>query len=222
MMDRQDRLILGLRLAAACGGAAVFGLVAAGVAPPWRLAVALGFGFAFGTLFVGGTGFRILIAVATRDRNRSTAASWTGASAATALGALAGLGVARLIGGDGGLWLAAYGLGINAAYLPVKLACLAAGCCRAVHPAAIRALGEGRVDLRWVEVTATALVLAVAGGLLAAGVTAGAAAVAIGGHLADRVGSRYARERLPARGQPVERGVELAPLALLTLAALTA
>lgn len=219
---RHDRLILALRLVGAVGGAAVFGLVAAGMLPPWRMTVAIGLGFCFGVAFVGGTGYRILIAVALRDPNRSTAASWTGASAFAALAALGGYGAARLAGLEADWVLAGFGLAINAAYLPVKLACLLAGCCRAVHPAAIRMLADGRADLRLVEVGWTGAVAA-AGLLAAATGSAGVAAViGLGGHLADRLGSRWARQRLPDARFSGGRGMELPPLAALVALAVIA
>ena len=205
------------RLMSAVGSAAIFGMLAAPVteAAYWPSAFALA--FIYGFFFVGGTGYRILIAVAFQDASRKAAASWSGATTASALAALA---AALLLAGQDGhanLVLAAYAVAINAAYIPVKFACLEAGCCHAHHrdPFLIR-----DHDLRHVEIAASAAVLAAALVAISAGAPGMAAVLGVGGHLAIRLLSRWSRDRLPGSGLEAEiKGQELVPLVLLLAAA---
>ncbi|KJS07921.1 MAG: hypothetical protein VR78_18950 [Hoeflea sp. BRH_c9] len=207
-----------LRLASAIGSAAVFGMLAAPVIPAayWPSAFALA--FIYGFFFVGGTGYRILIAVAFRDASRKASASWSGATTASALAALAA--ALLLVGQDGhaSLVLAAYAVAINVAYIPVKFACLEVGCCHAHRrdPFIIR-----DHDLRRVEIAASALVLVTALIALWIGAFGVAAIAGIGGHLAIRLLSRWSRDRLPGSGAEDEiKGQELLPLTLMLAAAI--
>ena len=201
------------RLTSAVGSAAIFGMLAAPVteAGYWPSAFALA--FIYGFFFVGGTGYRILIAVAFQDAARKASASWSGATTASALAALA---AALLLAGRDGhanLVLAAYAVAINAAYVPVKFACLEAGCCHAHHrdPFLIR-----DHDLRRVEIALSAVVLATSLTAIWAGALGVAAISGIGGHLAIRLLSRWSRDRLPGSGLEEEiKGQELLPLALV-------
>jgi hypothetical protein len=150
--------------------------------------------FLFGFFFVGGTGYRILIAVALRDPSVHAAASWSGASAVSGLAALGAAVALALAGRDGAVLLAAYAIAINAAYALVKMACFNAGCCRTLHRH--RHLLAG-ADLRVAEFAATATVVALAGILFWLDRFALSAAVAFAGHLAIRLASRWLRERMP-------------------------
>lgn len=207
-----------LRLLSAIGSAAIFGTLAAPITRGafWPSAFALA--FVFGFFFVGGTGYRILLAVAFQDASRKASASWSGATAVSAMAALSA--AILLMGRDGAsiLLLAAYAVAINAAYIPVKFACLEAGCCHAHRrdPFLIR-----NHDLRLVEI-ALAMVVAAAS-LASVWVDAfGAAAVlGTGGHLGVRVLSRWSRDRLPgSRFDEEMKGQELLPLTLLLLASI--
>ena len=202
-----------LRVASAIASATVFGLLAAPVLSWPHLPAAFVLAFCFGFFFVGGTGYRIVVAVALRDATRHTAASWTGATAASSLAAIAGAIVLAALGRDGVLLLAAYAVAINAAYLPVKLACLGAGCCVARRPLA--APGGRRLDLRRLEIGLTLAVLLVAFASLAGGAPAAAAILGLFGHMAVRLLSRWARRRMPHRVfSPDGTGQEFAPLML--------
>ncbi|WP_035527306.1 hypothetical protein [Hoeflea sp. BAL378] len=208
-----------LRLTSAIGSAAVFGLLAAPVLQGayWPSAFALA--FIYGFFFVGGTGYRILIAVALRDGSRKASASWSGATTASALAALVAALLLQLQSGQAALLvLAAYAVAINIAYIPVKFACVEAGCCHAHRrdPVIIR-----NHDLRHVEIIASAVVLALATAALWAGATGLAACLGVGGHLAIRLLSRWSRERMPGAGlQDEVKGQELVPLGLVLAAAL--
>ncbi|MDP3524164.1 MAG: hypothetical protein Q8S27_06260 [Hoeflea sp.] len=212
-----------LRLASAIGSAAAFGMLAAPVTRSayWPSAFALA--FIYGVFFVGGTGFRILIAVALQDMSRKASASWSGATTASALAAL----IAALLlffqgREDAALLLAAYAVAINAAYIPVKLACVKAGCCHAHRRDRLVIRNH---DLRHVEIVASAFVLAAALAAIWAGAAGLAACLGVGGHLAIRLLSRWSRDRLPAAGaqsgaQDEIKGQELVPLALVFAAAI--
>ncbi len=202
-----------LRVASAIASAAAFGLLAAPVLSLPHLPAAFVLAFCFGFFFVGGTGYRILLAVALRDAARHTAASWTGATAASSLAALAAAIVLATLGRDDMLLLAAYALAINVAYLPVKLACLGAGCCVAGRPLA--APGGRRLDLRWLEIGLTLAALLVAFASLAGGAPSAAAILGLFGHMAVRLLSRWARRRMPHRVFSANgTGQEFAPLTL--------
>jgi len=206
----KPRGIFALRLGGAVAASVAFGLIAAAGFLPWSFWTAVGLGFLFGTAFIGGTGYRIIIGVV----RRSTApapASWSGATAGSALYAAFLYGVASLVGSDGAPVLLAYGMAIGIAYLPVKLACLQIGCCTVGHGHHL----PGDMDLRLLEAGLTLVVLAIGGAL--AFVNAGLAGlVVIAGHLAIRLLSRHLRDRRSWGWPPLRQpGAELAPLALL-------
>lgn len=204
-----------LRLLGAIGGAASFGLATASFLPFFWLTSAVLSAFAFGTVFMVGTGYRILLATITKDPGRSTAASWTGATTAVTLAVL-------------GLWLllpleplkssrllAGTGFALSVSYLPVKCACILAGCCRSAPERLV-----GWPDLRLLEITLTGIAIGLSVVALACGAIAISALMAIGAHLAIRLFSRWARLRLPGN-LLCEKGMgaELGPIAALTVIA---
>lgn len=209
-------MILFLRLLSAIGASAVFGLLAAGLLPyPWLLSAVL-LAFAFGTAFMVGTGYRILIAVAFRNPAIKAAASWSGATTGMAIFALLGWGYLSLTRGNGPLFLAAFAVALNIAYLPVKGACLLAGCCTAQ-----RRIPGVIADLRHLEIGIALALAGCAGLALGSGHLSLAALIGIGGHLALRYTSRWARNRLPENLLfAAHTGQELMPLAMLTVVAL--
>jgi hypothetical protein len=210
-------LILSLRLLSAIGASAMFGLMAASLLPyPWLLSAFL-LAFAFGTAFMVGTGYRILIAVARRNPAATASASWSGATTGMAVFALLGWGYLSITRGEGPLFLGAFAVALNIAYLPVKGACLLAGCCTAQ-----RRVAGLTIDLRMLEIGVSLALAALAALALAARQPAWAALLGIGGHLALRYASRWARQRLPDNliFQP-DAGQELLPLLVLTLTALS-
>ncbi len=205
-----------LRLLAAIGASAAFGLLAAPLLPLPRFPAAFVLAFGFGTAFMIGTGHRILIAVALRDPARASAASWSGATAGIALGAIGGWGVCRAMGGDPRLLLAAFAVALNIAYLPVKCACLLAGCCLAMRP-----IPGVRIDLRRIEIGLTIALTLLALMFWWLGRPALTATTGIGGHLALRYFSRWSRRRLPQNLiYDGNAGLELGPLIALLLIAL--
>lgn len=205
--------ILALRIGGAVLASAVFGLIAAGGFPPWNFWVAFGLGFLFGTAFMVGTGYRILIAVALQ-RMEPAPVSWSGATAGVCVMALPIVGLAAMQGQDTSFVLLAFGIAINFAYLPIKSACLKVGCCQAVRPFALS-------DLRLFEIGLSIAVLVVAAALGLAGWTKPAAVFAIGGHLCIRLLSRRMRNRWSWGWPPfTQPGAELAPLLAVTVIAL--
>jgi len=212
MSMSHPNLVLALRLGGAVLASAIFGLIAANAFEPWIFWVAFGLGFLFGTAFMIGTGYRILIAVA-RNRIEPSPVSWSGATAATAMLTLALCATVIFQGQDAQfIWLA-FGIGINFAYLPIKTACLKVGCCQAVRGFALR-------DLRLTEIALSLSVVLLAAGLAATGAVRPGALVAIGGHLAIRLLSRYMRGRWSWGWPPLHQpGAELFPLALVLVAA---
>ena len=199
---------LTLRLTGAVAASAAFGLIAATAWPQSSLWLAIGLGFLFGTSFIGGTGYRIVIA-AVRGRREPAPASWSGASTGASLFALLLWGGVRLMGWDGSPVLLGFGIGINIAYLLAKTACVSAGCC---HAAPEKRLP---VDLRMAELAATILALAVAAALSMVSMRL-AAAVAIGLHLLVRLVSRGLRGRWSWGWPPLRQpGAEIAPLGIL-------
>ncbi len=208
----KPRGVFALRLAGAVAASMAFGLVAAASFPPWSFWPAFGLGFLFGTAFIGGTGYRIIIGVIRRS-TASAPASWSGATVGSALYAAALWAVVTGFGLDGRFVLLAYGIAINLAYLPVKLACLRVGCCTATHGHTT----PGAVDLRIIEIGATIGVLVASAGLAALNIGLGGT-LAIGAHLAIRAMSRYLRDRTSWGWPPLRQpGSELAPLLLLLL-----
>lgn len=214
-------MILFLRLLSVVGASAAFGLLAAMLLPYHWFLSALVLAFLYGTAFMVGTGYRILIAVALRDASRSTAASWSGATTGVALFGIFGWLILRVNGGDAALFLAAFAVALNAAYLPVKMACLLAGCCTAKREVMWLRLDLRQVDLRHVEIAITGMIMVMALLAFYAGHLRLAASLGIGGHLALRYFSRWARERLPKNLLfQADAGQELLPLIALTLIAL--
>lgn len=206
-----------LRLVSAIGSAAIFGMLAAPVTGSAYWPSAFLLAFMYGFFFVGGTGYRILIAVAAQDASRKASASWSGATTASALAAVAG--AIMLVARDGAasLVLAAYALAINAAYIPVKLACIEAGCCHAHRRDAVVIRDH---DLRRVEIVLSAATLAISLMAIRVGAFGIAAVAGLGGHLGVRALSRWSRDRLPGTGSKDEvKGQEFLALALALLAA---
>jgi len=204
-------LVTAIRMASAVGSSALFGLLSARILPFdfWSSAFLLA--FLFGFFFVGGTGYRILIAVALRDPSIHAAASWSGASAISGVAALAAAAALPLAGQDAALLFAAYALAINTAYALVKAACFNAGCCGISRRH--RHLLAG-TDLRVAEFAATAAVVALAGVLFWFNRFALSAAVGLAGHLAIRLASRSLRDRMPDNLSALVRvGQELPVLA---------
>jgi hypothetical protein len=202
--------ILVLRLGGAVLASAVFGLVAAIAFQPWGLWTAIGLGFLFGTAFMVGTGYRILIAVALR-RMQPAPVSWSGATCGTAVLTVI-LGLVMVASGESPqpVWLA-FGLAINIAYLPIKTACLKVGCCQAVRPFVLG-------DLRLAEIGLAALLVVLSGTMALFGLFRLAALLAIGGHFGIRLLSRLMRGRWSWGWPPMTQpGAELAPLIALIL-----
>jgi hypothetical protein len=199
----------GYRLGSAVLGAAAFGLVAAPPSGLGDLPASVALAVLYGFFFLGGAGYRILIALARRDAAARAPVSWTGGAAASALAAAIGATALSLAGADGARLLAAYAIGANVSYGFAKLGCLEAGCCAATRP--IRLLG--RLDLRIAEIAATLVVLSLAGAALAAGAPALAACAGAAGHLGVRFLSRIARDRRPRAVLTLAgTGQELIPL----------
>lgn len=201
------------RLASAIAGAASFGLVAAPMALPAPLPfwpAAFLFAFAYGFVFLGGAGYRILSAIALRDPSADASVSWTGGATAAALATILAAGALAVAGHDAARLVAGFGVAANVSYAFAKLGCIEAGCCAAVRPL------PGRFDLRLVELGATLAILALALSALAAKVPALAAAAGVGGHLVLRLGSRLARDRRPKGVMTLAgTGQELLPLLVL-------
>jgi hypothetical protein len=189
---------------------AAFGLIAAAGFAQWNFWSAVAMGFLFGTAFIGGTGYRIIIGVV-RASTAPAPASWSGATAGAALYAAALWAAMASLGLDAGDALFAFGAAINIAYLPVKLACFKVGCCKAAHGHDV----PGGLDLRLCEIGMTVAVLLAGGAIAMLDIGLGGVA-AIGGHLLVRLASRRLRDRW-SWGWPVLRqpGVELAPLGLV-------
>jgi len=223
-MHHQAQRIFAPKLASALGSAATFGLIAAPLLPFPLLVSAALLAFGFGFFFLGGTGYRILIAVFLKDPARNTATTWSGAVAFSALAAI-GVWAGLIAAGEpaAGLVLAAYAIAINTAYLFVKLACLEAGCCRAKQTLPRPRWLRHEPDLRLLEVLSTSAVLAFSYWGLFIMQNAPLAAIAgLGGHLAIRLFSRWARQRLPrSPGEIPASGLELIPLTLAALIAIT-
>jgi hypothetical protein len=206
-------LIFALRLIAAIGSSAIFGLVATSNQDGIALGPALLAGFVFGTVFVGGTGYRIILSVV-RSKNVPSPASWSGAAAASAIGCLVTLPLWAGLGNDAARLLLAYALAINFAYLAVKASCMLAGCCHARVPFLGRFLG-----LRQVEIVVTLATLVAA--VLVSFVSPWAGAlIGVGLHTVLRLFSRHRRGRWSTGWPPLRQpGAELAPLQVLTLVA---
>jgi hypothetical protein len=203
-----------LRLGAAVGSSAIFGLVAMSTSKGIFLLPAVFAAFVFGTAFVGGTGYRIIHAVLTSS-HVSSPASWSGAAAASAIACLLALAFLTRSMDFAARLLLAYALAINFAYLAVKASCALAGCCHADVGIAGRTFG-----LRAVELTVTLILLALVG-LLSVQNFWLAAFAGLAGHTGLRYYSREKRCRRATGWPPLRQpGAELAPLQLLTLIAL--
>lgn len=205
--------VLVLRLLGAVLASAAFGLIAALTLPQWSFLSAVALGFLFGTSFIAGTGYRIILGAA-RGSTDPAPASWSGATVGAALFGLVAWMMAAALGANGIFVLLGLGVAINVAYLFAKAACLKADCCHAT-----RAMDA---DLRVVEVTATGLIL-VATGVVALAVSVPLAAVlALVGHLVVRLCSRRWRGRTSWGWPPLRQpGAELAPLMVLAVVAAT-
>lgn len=204
--------VTALRLGAIGGGAVVFAAGCAGLAGGRFGLVCFG---GYLAAFLAGSAFRMLRAAARLEADRPAPASWSGATAATAIAAtLAALGLSAFAGevgaGQGLRLLAAYALAINAAYVPAKIACLDAGCCRQARPLA-GALA--RQDLRHVEIAASLAALTLVALALAAGRADIAAPFGIAAHLGLRRVSHGLRQRQP-RAFLSLRGLGLEQVAL--------
>lgn len=203
--------VIGLRLSSATLGSVVFGLMGAGFIDPWSMANAALLSVLFGTAFAGMTGYR-LIRFAWRGGVDKNPVTWSDVVTCTALAAAVGcipLPVSGLAAED---LLCAYGLAVNAAYLPAKIACLVAGCCRSTRHVVV--LGR-EVDLRRIELSLTAIVLAAA--IITVPLnTQGAALIGLGGHLLVRLFSHWWRHLLPRTWHPLHHPTaEFSSLVLL-------
>lgn len=203
--------IFATRTLAAVGSSAMFGLVATSTAQGIALLPAVLAGFLFGTVFVGGTGYRI-IRSAWSSVHVASPASWSGAAAASAIACLIAMLVwPRTMDGAARLLLG-YGLAINFAYLAVKVSCALAGCCHAD----VRLLGRV-FGLRQVEIGATSAILMSAAILSLVDLWLGAL-VALVGHTLLRLYSRGKRVRWSTGWPPLRQpGAELAPLQMLSV-----
>lgn len=203
--------VLVLRLLGAVLASAAFGLIAALTLPQWSFPAAVALGFLFGTSFIAGTGYRIILGTA-RGSTDPAPASWSGATVGAALFGLVAWAVAEALGANGLPVLLGLGVAINIAYFCAKAACFQADCCHAT-----RNMGA---DLRVIEITATGLILAVTALLALAVSLPLAAVVALLGHLAVRLGSRWWRGRGSWGWPPLRQpGAELAPLMVLVVVA---
>ena len=202
-----------LRLSSAMLGAALFGLLSAPLLGFPGLVSAILLAFCYGFFFVGGTGYRILVAVAVRDPHRQATPSWAGAAAVSTLAVVVAAIVLATMNGDATVLLAAHAVALNAAYLPVKFACILAQCCGARRP--FGPFGGRPLDLRRLEFVLTFLTFAAALLCLANGAAAVGVAVGLAGHLGVRLLSRWARHRMPRRILSADGvGQEVAPLVL--------
>jgi len=203
-----------LRILAAVGSAAIFGLVATSTSAGISLIPAVFVAFLFGTAFVGGTGYRIIRSVFTSEHIASPA-SWSGAAAASAIACLLALALWTRTMDHAARVMLGYTLAINFAYLAVKASCALAGCCHAEVRIAHRTFG-----LRAVELTITLILLALVS-LLSLLDFWLAAFAGLAGHTALRFYSRAKRCRRATGWPPLRQpGAELAPLQLLSLLAL--
>lgn len=189
--DHRIALVSALRLGAIGLGAVVFAGLCAPLPPGFA---GLPYLAGYLAIFLLGSGFRVFRAVARNETDRPTPASWSGATAATAFAAAAASLMLALLGADGVRLLAAYAVAINAAYVPAKVACLFAGCCREVRPLTGWLAGA---DLRRAEIGGSVTVLLAVGLALAVGRPNLAAILGIGAHLALRRLSHGHRQPRP-------------------------
>ena len=213
-MKTTIRRVAVLKFTAVIASAAVFGLLAAKILPLQWLFSAFLLACVFGLFFVGGTGYRILIAVFFNDPSRNTATSWAGAIAFSTLAVV--VAILFIVPSENHklLLLASYGMAINAGYILVKLACLDAGCCRVHMDGMSPRLLEVIPDLRIIEFLASIAIFALSFYLALIEMQLFLAAiVSLAGHLIVRVLSRFARNRLPKTiGEFWNSGMELIPL----------
>jgi hypothetical protein len=204
-----------LRVLAAVGSSAIFGLVATSTSEGIALLPAVLVAIVFGTAFVGGTGYRIIKSVWTKAQVASPA-SWSGAAAGSAIASILALAVWTRTEDHVARVLLGYSLAINFSYLCVKASCTLAGCCHAD----IRLLGRD-LGLRVVEFATTVLILVTALTLDFFHLWLGAL-VGLLGHTLLRLYSRWRRGRWSTGWPPLRQpGAELAPLQLLCLIAIT-
>lgn len=203
-----------LRILAAVGSSAIFGLVSTSTHEGISLVPAVFVAFLFGTAFVGGTGYRIIRSVFANEHAASPA-SWSGAAAASAIAGLLALALWTRTMDHAARVMLAYALAINFAYFAVKASCALAGCCHAEVRIAGRTFG-----LRAVELIITLTLLALVC-LLSFHNFWLAAFVGLAGHTVLRLYSRDKRCRRATGWPPLRQpGAELAPLQLLSLLAL--
>lgn len=200
-----------LKLVGLLSGAATFGVIGSPVLPWHWLLSSLLMASCFGFFFLLGAGYRILIAVPLKDRERNTATTWSGAIASSAMAVFFANLLAPFGQETNGILLVAYGLAINVAYLCVKFACLAAGCCGSKHP------HPQFMDLRWIEIWISLLILWICTYLLLGqNQHSWIATIGVGGHLGLRLLSRHLRDCMPKQARDLsETGIELVPLASL-------
>ncbi len=200
-----------LKLVGLLSGAATFGVLGSPVLPWHWLLSAFLMACCFGFFFLLGAGYRILIAVTLKDRERNIATTWSGAIASSAMAVFFASLLAPSAQVANGLLLVAYGVAINVAYLCVKFACLAAGCCGSKHP------NRQLMDLRWIEIWVSFLILWICTYLLLGqNQHDWFATIGIGGHLVLRLLSRQFRDCMPKQVRDLsETGIELVPLASL-------
>ncbi|HEV7274718.1 MAG TPA: hypothetical protein VGN80_00345 [Devosiaceae bacterium] len=202
-------LVFPLKALAAVSSSAVFGLVAALAFEQWSLGVAVGLGFLFGTAFIAGTGYRILVALWQRQL-RYAPTSWSGATATSAMASAAGFVALVLAGHAGAPLLLGFALAINIAYFCVKLGCLLAGCCGSREGGVERGFDLRHLEIGW---TLLILVLAAITGVLQPAV---GASLGVLGHVLLRLFSRARRGRFSLGWPPMRQpGAELVPLYLV-------
>ncbi len=199
-----------LRLFAVVSASTVFGLIASTGAGTRYWGAAVGLAILFGFFFLLGTGHRILLAIFISQWRRQVSATWAGAAASVALATVTCILVNKEQSARAMHYAASAGLAINVAYPFVKMACIEAGCCRALRY-------RKSIDLRWQEIILSAHILAATGLAILASRDAIAASLAFGGHLALRYYSRFARGRLPPNGlYQAGIGLEIVPLIAVT------
>lgn len=203
-----------VRAAATLLSSTLFAIVAA-PAVSAKTPVAIGLlASAYLLVFMLGASYRLFINVWLLRRER-VSPTWSGATAASALGAaLAALAI-KLFGGNPDPVLVGYALAINAAFVLIKQGCLVGGCCGAK-----RTLLGFTVDLRHIEIVATALIL---GATALSAVYEPAIAAPLG--LIAHTGMRLLHHRwlrgTRAKWWPHRRpGIELVPLYLVSALAL--
>jgi hypothetical protein len=206
-------LATGLRVVATLLSAILFGIFAGSPGSPAAIAL---LSLAFLLVFVLGAAYRIFINVWLL-RHELVSPSWSGATAASALAVVVAALAIRLLGADPDPLFIGYAIAINVAFLLVKPGCLIGGCCGARRSLPLLNIS---VELRYLEIIATAAILVITIVAALSGFTA-TAPLGLGAHtvlrlLAHRWLHGAAASWIPLR-QP---GVELVPLYLLTVLSL--